>query len=75
MRNFKEFIGVFYDEDEIISNPNDCNAYITIDLNSVCAWNQCDNGNISVDVQGGSRYRLDINYSDFCKLMKDNGNN
>lgn len=73
MRKFKEFVAVFCNDDDIIGKQNDSNEYVTIDLNSICAWNQGDNGTISVDLQGGTRYRLDINYSDFCKLMKDNG--
>jgi len=70
MRNFKEFVAVFCNEDDICGNKDDDHEYVMIDLNSVCAWNQCDNNAVSVDVQGGTRYKIDIGYADFCKLMK-----
>jgi len=74
MRNFKEFIAVFCNDDDIVGKKQEDNGYITIDLNCVCAWNQADNNTISVDLQGGTRYKLDIHYNDFCKIMKENGN-
>ena len=70
-RNYREFIGVFTDEDNIISDKQEESAYVTIDMNSVCAWNQCVKNTTTVDIQGGVRYRIDMEYPDFCKLMKE----
>lgn len=68
-RNFKEFSGIFVDDNEIIPNKKYESFYLTIDINSVCAWNHGDNNTTTVDLQGGLRYRLDFEYSEFCKLI------
>jgi len=68
-RKFHEFIGLFYDEDEILQKKSDTASYLMIDLNSVVAWNQCDNNTTVVELEGCERYKLDIHYSEFKKLM------
>ena len=69
MRNFKEFVGVFVSEDDITGSKKDDNAYLTIDLNRVIAWNQLENDQVAMELEGGCRYTLDISYHDFTKIM------
>ena len=69
-RKFHEFIGLFYVEDSVLNQESDTASYLMIDLFSVVAWNQCDNNTTVVELEGCERYKLDIHYSDFKKLMK-----
>ena len=66
----KSFKGLFWDEklSEITGNDIDTESLVSIDMDLVIVFNECD-GKTTVEIQNGTRYRVDISYNDFKKLI------
>lgn len=71
MKLYHKFTGRFIDHENQITNKTVyCDRKVTIDLLSVVAWNECDEGTTTIELASGNRFVLVIDYDDFTKLIE-----